>query len=233
MTRPRIAILGRFAEGTTVTRYRGLVTAQALAEAVWAAGGEPLTFLPVSNSNWSERMVGIDGVLMPGGGDLDPSHYSTEVMTDEIYGVDALQDQADFELVKWAIDNAIPLLAICRGCQLVNVALGGNLIQHMADDHRHKVHEVKLGAVGELGISGDSVEVSCYHHQAIDELGSGIEVIGTSADGVVEAIKIPSKAWAFGVQWHPEDNFATNSQQLALFERFVGEAASFSSRRQR
>ena len=168
MTRPRIAILGRFAEGTTVTRYRGLVTAQALAEAVWAAGGEPLTFLPVANSDWNQRMADIDGVLMPGGGDLDPSHYSTEVTTDEIYGVDALQDEADFELVKWAIDNAIPLLAICRGCQLVNVALGGNLVQHMDDDHRHKVHEVKLEGVGELGIPGDSVEVSCYHHQVID-----------------------------------------------------------------
>lgn len=233
MTRPRIAILGRFAEGTTVTRYRGLVTAQALAEAVWAAGGEPLTFLPVANSDWNERMADIDGVLMPGGGDLDPSHYSTEVTTDEIYGVDALQDQADFELVKWAIDNAIPLLAICRGCQLVNVALGGNLVQHMQNDHRHKVHEVRLEGVGELGIPGDSVEVSCYHHQAIDQVGAGIEVLATSAEGVVEAIKIPSKAWAFGVQWHPEDNYSSNSQQLALFERFVREAASFSSLRQR
>ena len=233
MTRPRIAILGRLAEGTTVTRYRGLVTAQALAEAVWAAGGEPLTFLPVANSNWNERMAGIDGVLMPGGGDLDPSHYSDEVTTDEIYGVDALQDEADFELVKWAIDNAIPLLAICRGCQLVNVALGGNLIQHMDNDHRHMVHEVKLDGVGELGIPGESVEVSCYHHQAIDQLGAGVEVLATSAEGVVEAIKIPSKAWAFGVQWHPEDNYSTNSQQLALFERFVREAASFSSLRQR
>lgn len=233
MARPRIAILGRFAEGTTVTRYRGLVTAQALAEAVWAAGGEPLTFLPVEGSDWSERMAGIDGILMPGGGDIDPSSYSAEPTSDEIYGVDQKQDAVDFSLAKWALDNAVPLLAICRGCQLVNVALGGTLVQHMADDHRHKVHQVELAQGEELGFTEATVEVSCYHHQAIDKLGAGLEVLAASVDGVVEAVRFPSEAWAFGVQWHPEDNFAENPQQLALFERFVAEAASFSSLRPR
>jgi putative glutamine amidotransferase len=233
MTRPRIAILGRFADGTTVTRARGLVTARALADAVWAAGGEPLTFLPIEGSDWSERMAGVDGILMPGGGDLDPAHYATEVTSDEIYGVDPIQDAVDFSLVKWAIDNAIPLLAICRGCQLVNVALVGTLVQHMEDDHRHKVHPVTVSAASELGLTQDIVESSCYHHQQIDQLGRGLEVVATSGDGVIEAVKIPSEAWAFAVQWHPEDNYDSNPQQLAIFERFVSEAASFSSQRQR
>ena len=233
MARPRIAILGRLAEGTTVTRSRAVVTARALVDAVWAAGGDPLTFLPVEASDWNERMAGIDGILMPGGGDLDPSHYASEVTTDEIYGVDAVQDAVDFSLVKWAIENAVPLLAVCRGCQLVNVALGGTLIQHMEDDHRHKVHPVNVTEAAQLGLTDDVVESSCYHHQAIEQLGRGLEVVATSGDGVVEAIKIPSKAWAFGVQWHPEDNFESNAQQLAIFERFVSEAASFSSQRQR
>lgn len=233
MTRPRIAILGRFAEGTTVTRYRGLVTAQALADAVWAAGGEPLTFLPVEGSDWNERMQGVDGILMPGGGDIDPTSYAPEATSDEIYGVDPKQDAVDFSLVKWAIENAVPMLAICRGCQLVNVALGGTLVQHMDDDHRHKVHPVNVTAGEELGFTADVVESSCYHHQAIDKVGTGLEVIATSEDGVVEAVKIPSKAWAYGVQWHPEDNWAENDQQLALFKRFVAEAANSSSQRQR
>jgi putative glutamine amidotransferase len=233
MTRPRIAILGRFADGTTVTRSRGLVTARALADAVWAAGGDPLTFLPIEGSDWNERMQGIDGILMPGGGDLDPSHYSTEITSDEIYGVDAVQDAVDFSLVKWAIANAVPLLAVCRGCQLVNVALGGTLIQHMENAHRHKIHPVKVSAGSELGLTEDIVESSCYHHQAIDKLGAGLEVVATSDEGVVEAIKIPSEAWAYGVQWHPEDTFAENAQQLAVFKKFVTEAASFSSRRPR
>jgi putative glutamine amidotransferase len=103
----------------------------------------------------------------------------------------------------------------------------------MEDDHRHKVHAVKVTEAESLGLTEDLVESSCYHHQAIDQLGRGLEVVATSGEGVIEAIKIPSKAWAFGVQWHPEDNFASNAQQLAIFERFVSEAASFSSQRQR
>jgi putative glutamine amidotransferase len=170
---------------------------------------------------------------MPGGGDIDPASYSTEVTSEEVYGVDPKQDAVDFSLARWVLGNAVPLLAICRGCQLVNVALGGTLIQHMEDDHRHKVHKVEVRQGEALGFTEATVEVSCYHHQAIDKLGEGLEVIATSADGVVEAIRLPSSAWAFGVQWHPEDNFADNTQQLALFKRFVDEAASFSSLRQR
>lgn len=233
MARPRIAILGRLADGTTVTRSRGLVTARALADAVWAAGGEPLTFLPVSGSNWSERMAGIDGILMPGGGDIDPRRYAESATSDEIYGVDELQDEVDFSLVEWALGSGLPVLAVCRGCQLVNVALGGNLIQHMEKDHRHKVHPVTVADAAALGLSHNIVESSCYHHQAIDRLGAGVEVVATSAEGVVEAIKIPAAGWAYGVQWHPEDNFSEQADQLALFEKFVAEAASFSSRRPR
>jgi len=233
MSRPRIAILGRFAEGTTVTRSRGLVTATALAEAVWAAGGDPVTFLPVAGSNWSERMAGVDGVLMPGGGDLDPSYYGQELESEEVYGVDKLQDEVDFSLVRWAIANELPILAVCRGCQLVNVALGGTLIQHMEDDHRHKVHPVSVSGAEAMGFSESVIESSCYHHQAIDKLGDGLEVVATSEDGVVEAIRIPSKAWAYGVQWHPEDNFASNEQQLGVMKKFVAEAASYASQHQR
>lgn len=230
MARPRIAILGRLADGTTVTRSRGLVTARALAEAVWAAGGEPITLLPVAGSDWSERMAGIDGVLMPGGGDIDPLRYADAATTEEIYGVDELQDDADFSLLSWALEAGVPLLAICRGCQLVNIAFGGNLIQHMENDHRHVVHEVALSDPELLGMDSLKVESSCYHHQAIDRVGAGLEVIGMSVDGVVEALKIPSKAWAVAVQWHPEDNFSENADQLGLFEKFVAEASSFSRR---
>lgn len=233
MARPRIAILGRLADGTTVTRSRGLVTARALAEAVWAAGGEPITFLPVAGSNWSERMADIDGVLMPGGGDINPKRYAPEATTDEIYGVDELQDEVDFDLIRWTIENKLPLLAVCRGCQLLNVSLGGTLVQHMEKDHRHKVHPVKVDVPSELGLSSEIVESSCYHHQEIDQLGKGLEVIARSEEGVVEALKLAGGAWAYAVQWHPEDTFAENADQLALFKKFVAEAASSSSRRPR
>ena len=95
------------------------------------------------------------------------------------------------------------------------------------------MHQVKVVEASQLGLTEDVVESSCYHHQEIEKLGDGVEVIATSEEGVIEAIKIPSKTWAYGVQWHPEDNFAESAQQLAIFEKFVAEAASFSSLRQR
>ena len=101
--RPRIAILGRFAENTSATRREAIVTALRLAEAVYTAGGEPMTLLPVSDSNWDERLAGFQGVLLPGGGDVNPRTYGQESTSEEIYGVDDLQDAADISLAKWAI----------------------------------------------------------------------------------------------------------------------------------
>jgi putative glutamine amidotransferase len=129
-------------------------------------------------------------------------------------------------LVRYALSAGIPLLAICRGLQITNVALGGTLIQHMDAPHLHHVAPVTLTShVDELGLSSASVDASCYHHQMIDTLAPGLEVIGRSAEGNVEAVKIDAPAWAFGVQWHPEDNYDTNRPQAELFERFVAEAA--------
>ena len=228
MVRPRIAILARFAENTSATRYAAVITARRLAEGVWAAGGEPLTFLPVAGSNWAERLEGIDGVLMPGGADINPASYGQSISSEHVYDVDDLADETDISLVKYALDKGIPVLAICRGLQITNVALGGSLVQHMDTPHQHHVAPVTIEKyVDELGLSSATVEASCYHHQIIDEVAPGLEVIGRSAEGYVEAVKIDSPAWAFGVQWHPEDNYDTNRPQAELFERFVAEAAAF------
>ncbi|MEY3908271.1 MAG: hypothetical protein RLZZ90_178 [Actinomycetota bacterium] len=208
--RPRIAILGRFSETTAVTRYRGLVTAQKLAEAVWASGGEPLTMLPVADSDWKERLRGISGILMPGGSDIDPGAYGQTPSTEHLYGIDVLQDEVDLSLVRYAIAHGIPLLTICRGTQIVNVAFGGTLVQHMEED---------------LGLDQDVIMASCYHHQVIQKLGEGLEVIAYSAEGHIEAVAIESKGWAFGLQWHPEDTWDTDKNQAAIFNRFVAEAA--------
>ncbi|MEY4313412.1 MAG: hypothetical protein RLZZ319_921 [Actinomycetota bacterium] len=224
--RPRIAILARFAESTSATRYAAIVTARRLAELVWAAGGEPLTMLPVAGVNWTERLRGIDGVLMPGGADINPRTYGQEIASDHVYDVDDLADEADIALVRHALDSGLPYLAICRGLQITNVALGGTLVQHMETPHQHHVAPVTFTShVAELGLSTDTVEASCYHHQMIDDVAPGIEVIARSAEGYVEAAKIPAKAWAFGVQWHPEDNYDTNAPQLEIVKRFIAEAA--------
>ncbi|BDU11433.1 gamma-glutamyl-gamma-aminobutyrate hydrolase [Aurantimicrobium sp. INA4] len=228
MARPRIAILARFAENTSATRYAAVITARRLAEAVWAAGGEPLTFLPVAGSNWAERLVGIDGVLMPGGADVNPRSYGQEISSEHVYDVDDLADDVDISLVNYALGTGMPVLTICRGTQITNVARGGTLVQHMSEPHQHYVAEVTIEKYhSEMGLSSAVVEASCYHHQVIDQLGEGIEVIARSAQGGVEAIKIDAPGWAFGVQWHPEDNYDTNKPQAELFERFVSEAAKY------
>lgn len=223
VTRPRIAILGRFAEGTTVTRYGAVVNARRLLELVWAAGGEPITLLPVAGSNWSERLAGLHGVLMPGGSDMNPKTYGEEPTTEEIYGVDDLQDEVDLSLVHHVFENAIPLLTVCRGTQVTNVALGGTLLQHMDQPHRHHVAQVNLEQnVEDFGLSSPTVAASCYHHQILKELGSGVVPIAHAAEGHVEAVRYDdSKGWAFGVQWHPEDNFDEDPGQLEIAKAFI------------
>jgi putative glutamine amidotransferase len=225
-SRPKIAIVGRFTEHASAIRSLGVVSARRLLEAVWAAGGEPITFLPVENPNWAERLQDIRGVLIPGGGDLNPKWYGEEPDTEELYGVDDLQDENDFSIARYAFDNGLPVLAICRGFQLVNVLMGGSLVQHMDKDHRHFIHSIKIDKDSEgLGLTNPVLECSCFHHQAIKELGKGLEVLARAEEGHVEAFKIEAKAWSYGVQWHPEDNYTTNQQQMDLFRKFVSESA--------
>lgn len=225
LNRPRIAILGRFAEASSATRSRAVVSARALVEAVWNAGGEPITLLPTNDTDWATRLRGFSAVLMPGGGDLNPELYGQAPESDELYGIDQLQDESDLSLTKWAIENKVPFLAICRGFQLVNVAFGGTLVQHMQNDHRHVVHQLHLDADAErLGVGVAPLESSCYHHQAIDRLGEGLRVIARAQEGHVEAMAIDNGAWAYAVQWHPEDNAADNAQQAGLFAKFVEQA---------
>jgi putative glutamine amidotransferase len=225
LKRPRIAILGRFDEASSATRSRAVVSARALVEAVWNAGGEPVTLLPTNDTDWATRLRGFSAVLMPGGGDINPSLYGQAPESDELYGIDELQDSADLSLTKWAIENKVPFLAICRGFQLVNVAFGGTLVQHMQNDHRHVVHQLHLDADADrLGVGSGALESSCYHHQAIDKLGDGLRVIARADEGHVEALAIDNGAWAYAVQWHPEDNAAENEQQAGMFSKFVEQA---------
>lgn len=228
--RPRIAILGRFAEHTSATRYSAIVTARRVAELVWQAGGEPLTMLPVSGAagcDWSERLNGIDGVLMPGGGDIDPARYGQEPSSPELYDIDPIQDEADLSLIQYVFEQRIPVLTICRGTQIANVARGGSMHQHVDEPHLHHLAEVTIeDAGGELGLAGQSVQASCYHHQALAELGAGVVPIAFAAEGYVEAVRYEDAGWAYGLQWHPEDNFDTDPGQLAIVRAFIAASAA-------
>jgi putative glutamine amidotransferase len=140
--------------------------------------------------------------------------------------MDMMQDEVDISLIRHVLSVGLPMLAICRGMQITNVALGGTLTQHMDSPHLHHVASVTVDShASELGLTDSTLDASCYHHQAIDELAAGLTVIARAAEGHVEAVKIDSAGWAFGVQWHPEDNYDTERGQLEIFERFVRAAS--------
>lgn len=228
MTRPRIALLGRFAEKTSATRREAVVSARALLESLWRAGADPVTLLPVGDPDgldWDARLAGIGGVLLAGGADIDPARYGQTEVHPEVYDVDATQDAADLSLADYCLARGIPTLAVCRGLHVVNVLRGGTLVQHMDDPHRHVVHEVTVES-GPAGIQPGPFTASCYHHQCIDRLGAGLDVVARADDGTVEAVTIESAGWAFGVQWHPEDTARDDAQQLGVFRALVDAARS-------
>ena len=223
--RPRIALIGRFTNSASALRYGGVVSSRALLESLWDAGADPVTLLPAAESDWKQRLQGYQGVLLAGGGDINPARYGQEPDA-SVYDVDDLQDDSDFGMTEYVLHQGIPTLAVCRGLHVVNVVRGGTLIQDMPVNHRHVVQEVKVSDYESFGFTSELVETSCYHHQAIDKIGTGLEVLGRGPDGTIEAVGIESTGWARGVQWHPEDTAKSDSNQHGLFARLVKEASA-------
>lgn len=236
--RPRIAIPARFSTSASALRYAAEVTSRNLVEAVWAAGGEPLVMHPhapggvADDLEVAQRLEVADGVLLPGGGDLG-AHWSGQSAHPALYDVDDEQDAFDLAVARVCLDRGIPLLAVCRGLQVVNAARGGTVVQDMDETygemrhHRHRVHAVAVDEGSILAsVVGDKTESSCYHHQCLASLGDGMQVVARAEEGVIEGVEIPSApGWFLGVQWHPEDTWATDPQQLAVFEALVAAAS--------
>ena len=235
MPRPLIAIPARFSSSAAALRYQAEVSARKLVEAVYVAGGEPLTIHPsapagaVSDAEVSQRLDFADGVLLPGGGDLHPVHYGG-AQHESLYDMDMEQDAFDLAVARWSLRACRPLLAICRGMQVVNVAMGGTLVQDMPRHHRHVRSELALRpGTAVYGVLGrDTVTISCYHHQAVDRIGARLRPTASSEDGVVEAIELtePGRGWFLAVQWHPEDTAADDPPQQHLFDALVSAADS-------
>jgi putative glutamine amidotransferase len=203
-------------------RFRAVVVARALAELVLAAGGEPIVVTPGGDP--SQRLAFADAVLLPGGGDLDPASYGQSVASDAVYDVDPGQDAFDLAVARWALDSGVPLLAICRGMQVVNVALGGTLHQHVEPPHLNHVDDVLISKDSSLArlLGADRLTASCFHHQTLDRLGEGLIAVAHSADGTIEAIELPRAAGFFAaVQWHPEDTYSADPAQVALVAALV------------
>ncbi|MEV7014141.1 gamma-glutamyl-gamma-aminobutyrate hydrolase family protein, partial [Streptosporangium sp. NPDC051022] len=144
-----------------------------------------------------------------------------------VYDVDAEQDAFDLAAARYALAAGVPTLAICRGLQVVNVARGGALRQHMEPDHRHVVHPVTVAAGSLLAavVGVEEITASCYHHQCVAAPGEGLVAVAHAADGTVEAVELAEPAgWFLGVQWHPEDTAATDPVNQRLFDALVNAA---------
>jgi putative glutamine amidotransferase len=202
----------------------------AYVRAVVSAGGVPLLVPPGASAE--ETLDAIDGLVFSGGSDLDPELYGEEAHP-ETDGVVRERDDFELELMRAALARDLPLLAICRGSQVLNVALGGDLEQHVpdrvaADTHKQTPgvfadHDVEvLGGTRLASIVGDRTDVKSHHHQGYGELGEGLRESARAADGTVEALEDPTRRFTLGVLWHPEEG-----EDLALFKALVAEAAEY------
>lgn len=228
--RPLIAVVGRRSPSAPILRFSATVAAEAMCEAVYAAGGEPAVLHgPAAGpgADLAARLDRFDGVLMPGGADLGPARYGQEAVP-ETTGVVDFQDGLDLAVARAVVDADIPTLAVCRGMQVLNVALGGTLDQHLRETtvgHRNGLHDVRVlpGTRLHAIVGGERISVSSYHHQVLDEVAGDLVVTARADDGAVEAVEHTS-ADVLGVQWHPEDLHDSSPTDAALFRDLVERA---------
>jgi putative glutamine amidotransferase len=204
-----------------------------------SAGGQEAILGPrrISGSDAGELLDRFDGLLLIGGGDIDPKHYGQDPLP-ECYGIDTEADVFEMHLVRAAIGRGMPVLAICRGFQILNVAMRGSLDQHITDREglvghgnpgvRSQMHEVRMepGTWVAKATGVDLVEVASSHHQAVARIGEGLVVSGRAPDGIVEAMEHPEGSWVVAVQWHPERTADSDPAQQGLFEALVEQAAT-------
>ena len=204
--------------------------------AVEAAGGRPV-LLPPAEDGVEETLEALDGIVFTGGADIDPAEYGAEPHP-ETFGIRHDRDRSEIALLTAALERDMPVLAICRGIQVLNVARGGDLHQHLPDvvgHERHKHdppgvfvdHDVTIEPETKLAsLLGDAHGVKSHHHQGLDRIGQGLVPVARDADGMVEAVEDPSRRFALGVLWHPEAG-----ENMRLFEGLVREAAAYRSER--
>ena len=208
----------------------------AYVRAVSAAGGIPVVLPPLPETALAPLLDRFAGICLSGGPDLDPSTYGAERHR-ELGPTEPDADRFEIELAQLAWERNLPLLAICRGSQTLNVARGGTLIQHLPEleqvtiEHRQTeagdavTHAVELDGDSMLaGFAGTRIEVNSFHHQGLDRLGTGLRVVGRSPDGVVEAIEGIDRRFVIGVQWHAEC-LTSRPEQARLFEGLIEAAA--------
>lgn len=205
-------------------------------EAVERAGGRPV-LVPPSDDGIAETIEALDGIVFSGGADVDPARYGADAHP-ETDTPQARRDAAELALLSAALERDVPVLAICRGFQLLNVVRGGDLVQHLPEEVGHDEHKEIPGTFSEhpvevrdgtrlASLIGARSDVSSHHHQAVGRIGDGLVETAWARDGTLEALEDPSRRFAVGVQWHPEAG-----EDQALFEGLVQEAKAYREARE-
>jgi putative glutamine amidotransferase len=185
-------------------------------------------------------LEGASGLLIPGGGDIDPELYG-KTRHPRTHNVSQRRDRFELTLLAEALERDMPIMAICHGMQLLNVCFGGTLVQHIADSPRrlnhdrdrpraepaHGLHLAEGSLLAEI-FGSVSVQINSHHHQGLDGAAPPLEEIGWAEDGVLEAVVSSEHSWVVGIQWHPEAMAPVDAAQHRLFEAFVAAAESFS-----
>jgi gamma-glutamyl-gamma-aminobutyrate hydrolase PuuD len=204
-------------------------------DAVERAGGRPV-LIPPSEDGIEETLDALDGIVFSGGADVDPASYGADPHP-ETDDPQSFRDAGEMALLTAALERDLPTLAICRGFQLLNVARGGDLVQHLPETVGHEDHREIPGAFSEhavevqegsklASIVGTAPQVSSHHHQGVGRIGAGLVATAWAGDGTPEGVEDPSRRFAVGVQWHPE-----MGEDGALFERLVEEARAYRTER--
>lgn len=204
---------------------------------LWAlqrAGGIPVLICHLPEDDLYALLSTFDGILLPGGIDVDPARYG-EQPHPNCGEIDPLWDELDLTVARWALDNRLPLLAICRGMQVLNVAAGGTLIQDIPSQVPNNIkhsqqaprwyatHDIYIeqGSLLESVIRELTTTVNSYHHQAVRDVGEGLRVSASAFDGVIEALEGTSTHFVLGVQWHPEHMVGRYPSAQRIFSAFI------------
>jgi len=248
---PKRPIIGiPVGQGTNPRGARLYTVHQLYLNAVYRAGGIPCPVpLHLNDDLYGEIFRRIDGLLLAGGEDIDPRFYDAEPKENEIEKTDPDRDRVELLLARWAVAAQMPILGICRGHQLLNVALGGALYQDIhaelgvAETHdmrgkgehfrQQRPHQVILDPDSRIARElGAVLWVNSLHHQAVATPGRGLRVVGMSPEGVIEAMELEGHPFAVTVQWHPE-MLTDDDLMLRVFQLFVEEAARYHPARKR